>query len=1577
MIALFAILALALIVPALIYVPLIQDFAKDIALREVKKSTGMDISVDYLRLRFPLKVELNGVKVLEESGDTMASLGSARVGVRLFPLFCGDIDASGLDIDNLSYRLGTPDSATYLLARIDRFTLDDADYSISTSDIDLSKAILDGGFVSIVLKDTVIPDKPDTVSSPTFAISVDDIQIRNLRVKLQMLPDIDSLGVNLPSVSLSGAFVDLANQKIRARSLSLDSLSATYLTPSIAWLRQHPVSDADTGTVVKSLPSNPWTVEVMSLNLSAQSAIYAMRGVKPSPGFDFGFIQVSDVEIAVDSLFNRGSAIRVPLRRLNGRERCGLMLEANGMFVMDSAAMAIDNVLLSVGSSQLRADASMAVSTPLTDPSTPVSLRADGRISLLDIETAFPSMAKTFRGLPRRDITLGADIDGTMGRIDIHRILFDWPSYIRLTADGELSNPADFNRMNGKVNIGGSLSNVNFLKPTFLSAAMARQVNIPLSLIKGSIVYRPRKISGKLAVITGDGRIALDGRWNGGSTDYYASMLISSLPVQNFMPSLGISDLSCSLNIEGHGYNPLSSRTSIDANFDLSSVIVNAKTYSDISINASLVGGVADGNIISHNPGADLDAVFKATFSPDEYTWDISGDIRELDLSTLGVSKQTMNGSLSIATVGAYSPRTDDIDASFSIDNLYWQMEKSKISIPKLSADFAASDTITDLYIDSGDLHLAINAYSGINPILKQMSTLPSFIDSQIQRKALDVVALQSRIPPLDASLTLGHDNPVATYLAQQKISFNSVNLTASNDSLIAASASVLGFAKDKFRLDSISVSLMQHLKYLVYSLKINNRPGTLDNFAHVALKGYLADDKASILIDQRNIAGRQGFHIGMNAAFTDTIVSLKFVPYRPTIAYQRWTLNHDNSLSYNFLNKNITANLSLNNDKSLVKIFTKPSLFAAADTAGGLSNDVAVQLSNIHLADWLSISPFAPPIKGDLGADLTIEYHNKQLMGNGIVSLTDLYYGRDRVGTFDLDLKASNDKSGALHADVALMIDSVKVITATGALNDSTSANPFLLDFSMIRFPLAVVNPFLPKNVAQMKGMLNGAMKITGSMANPVFNGSLDFDSAAVKVGLTGESYAFSDEKIPVDSNIVRFSEFKIHALNDNPLAINGTVDMRHFSNIAVDLSMKANDMLVVNTSRPRGANIYGKAYLDLDATANGNLEFLNVDASLVVLPETNVTYVLTASQQALSSKSAGNMVQFVQFNDTVAIDADTIQKSPMSLELDARLDIREGSTINVDISSDGKNKASIKGFGVLDYDLNPMNDGRLVGRFTINSGFVRYSPPLMSEKNFKFSEGSYVSFSGNILNPTLSIRAVDEMKANVTREGQNSRLVNFLVELSVTQSLQNMNVAFDLSTNDDITVENELESMSPEQRANQAMNLLLYNVYTGPGTKGSANLSGNPLFSFLESQINSWAANNIKFVDIAFGIDQYDKTTDGSSQTTTSYSYRVSKTLFNNRFKIVVGGNYSTDADADENFSQNLINDISFEYMLNRSGSMFVRLFRHVGYESILEGEVTQTGVGFVYRRKLDSLRDLFHWVRHKRSTIQPSTK
>ena len=76
----------------------------------------------------------------------------------------------------------------------------------------------------------------------------------------------------------------------------------------------------------------------------------------------------------------------------------------------------------------------------------------------------------------------------------------------------------------------------------------------------------------------------------------------------------------------------------------------------------------------------------------------------------------------------------------------------------------------------------------------------------------------------------------------------------------------------------------------------------------------------------------------------------------------------------------------------------------------------------------------------------------------------------------------------------------------------------------------------------------------------------------------------------------------------------------------------------------------------------------------------------------------------------------------------------------------------------------------------------------------------------------------------------------------------------------------------------------------------------------------------------------------------------------------RAVIGGKFSTDADPSQNLKENLIDDISLEYMLTKRDNMYLKVFRHTGYESILEGEITETGVGFIIRKKMARLLDLF---------------
>jgi hypothetical protein len=188
----------------------------------------------------------------------------------------------------------------------------------------------------------------------------------------------------------------------------------------------------------------------------------------------------------------------------------------------------------------------------------------------------------------------------------------------------------------------------------------------------------------------------------------------------------------------------------------------------------------------------------------------------------------------------------------------------------------------------------------------------------------------------------------------------------------------------------------------------------------------------------------------------------------------------------------------------------------------------------------------------------------------------------------------------------------------------------------------------------------------------------------------------------------------------------------------------------------------------------------------------------------------------------------------------------------------------------------------------------------------------------------------------------------------------------------------------MSDKYRSQAAINLLLSNTYTGTNSGNIINSQSatSALFSFLQSQLNSWAAQTLPGIDLSFGINQYEG--QHSSGTQTSYSYRLAKTLFNDRFKIVVGGEYSTDLGEDEditrektnkNIASSLFNDISLEYYLNDSGNRYLKLFRHAGFENVLEGQVIETGVGYVLKREITDLRNLFKFKHSREYLIRDS--
>ncbi len=111
-----------------------------------------------------------------------------------------------------------------------------------------------------------------------------------------------------------------------------------------------------------------------------------------------------------------------------------------------------------------------------------------------------------------------------------------------------------------------------------------------------------------------------------------------------------------------------------------------------------------------------------------------------------------------------------------------------------------------------------------------------------------------------------GDANLLTNILNDNNIQLDTLSFNLSNDSTIRGDALVRNLAIGTTRLDSIDIDMYQRRNALVYKILLNNRPGTLDEFAHVVANGFISDDRLSVMFKQENISGETGYRLGAHS---------------------------------------------------------------------------------------------------------------------------------------------------------------------------------------------------------------------------------------------------------------------------------------------------------------------------------------------------------------------------------------------------------------------------------------------------------------------------------------------------------------------------------------------------------------------------------------------------------------------------------------------------------------------------------------------------------------------------------------
>lgn len=1256
------------------------------------------------------------------------------------------------------------------------------------------------------------------------------------------------------------------------------------------------------------------------LELVGGSVTYDSSAQPPAQGLDYNHLAVSDMEIGLDSVYYKGKEVRGIIRQLALRERSGFRLvHTEGRVRMDSLGINMPHLLVELPSSRMYAVGKLPWGALEQGGDGSVNASIEGNVMLADVAAlageAFPDTV--VQSLSVSPLKFSMALRGNMNLWQLDTLDVRMDHVAELGASGEIYHLVDSLRRTGELEWHTVAHDLDVL--TWWLMGDSASLQIPREMRMGGVFGVDKmRYRATFGLQEQDGWLAASGYFDTGSEEYALNLRADSLALHHFLPKDSLGHFTAHAKAVGRGMDFYAGTSRLLADMGVDSLQYGKQLVTDVNLKAALKEHRVHVALDSHNAVLDMTARADGLLYRDSLKAKAVVDIAEADLYALQVADEPLAASVWV---------------EMKPDTLYAQAK-------------------------TGDFDLQINCGEGLASLVEHVNAFVRTLQAQLEQSAVDLEEAKALLPDARVMLKAGAENPVVDYLHDVnglRFEQADVEICVSPSSGMSVDGHVYSLRADSLEFDTVKVGLVTTAS-LNADLVVSNAPNQRKPAFTARLKGELGNRASSALISFHNGKRELGLELGARAALEEGGMRLSFFPEHPTLGFRTFTLNDSNYIALGDSGR-ITADVTL-----LDKAGTGLRLYSSPNEEA--LQDLTADITRLNLAEILKVLPYAPEIAGLLDVELHYVQKDADNTFSGTMQVEGLAYEGYPMGTLGMEAVYLPESGNNHLVSLQLLRNGHEIAAVDGSYGIPSSVNGGEADgvldalLNLERFPLDMANAFVPRDLVEMSGLLGGELAVQGALSAPRINGEVHFDSVQLHSPLYAVDLHVDKTPLRITDNRMLFDGFHIYAKGKNPFTLAGHVDLGDFSHMRADLQMRAEDYELLNAKKNRTSVVYGKVFVSLFSTIKGELSSPLVRGTMQVLGNTDVVYVMKESPLTVEDR-LGNMVTFVDFNDTLASVKPHAEVTLGGMDILMNVQIDQGAQVQVDLGGD--NYVKVQGGGDLSMQYTPQGDLLLTGRYTLNNGEMKYSLPVIPLKTFNIASGSYVEFTGNPSNPNLNITATERVRTSVT-EDNSSRYINFDVGVSITNSLDNMGMAFTLDAPEDVSLQNQLAAMSAEERGKLAVTMLVTGMYAGGqgGTSGGFN-TGNALNSFLQSEISNIAGNALKTVDVSIGVeDKY--AADGTSQGGTDYSFRFAKRFWNNRLSVIIGGRISTGNETMAEEDNSFIDDISLEWRLDDSGTRYVKLFHTKNYESILEGEIIETGVGLVLRRKVNKLGELF---------------
>lgn len=1502
---------LFLLLLILLYIPPIQNWVAQKVVAYASEETGMDISVGHIALKFPLDLSIEDFKMIKPNdsiphlNDTIADVGELVARVQLMPLFKGQVE-----VDELSFRKTKLNTNGFIPSarvkgRFEQLDVESHGIDLNAESLRVDKAALDGAIIDVALADTVPPDT--TESQAAWRILVDKLDITKSDVTLHMPGDSLVVGAGIGSLNAVDGKFDLAKGEYSLGSLDWKDGSLRY--------------------------DNPFVPKVK--------------------GLDTNHLSLTDVNIGIDSLHFLAPDISVSLRDCNFKEQSGLAVShLSGPLYINDKTISVPAVELQTEHSRLSAHFEMDLNAFDSQQPGEMFAQVDGYVGKADIMRFAggampPAMAARW---PNQALNVNGQVRGNLQHLSLHNLNVKLPTAFDLTASGQIDHVTDFDAMKADVTLKGSTHDLGFVTAA-LDPATQKMIRIPQGIgVDGRFKKAGSLLDADFTATQGGGRLMAKANIDTRLMAYDADIKAQAFPVNNFLTGYNLKPLTGTITAKGQGTDLFSPSTKMQARADLKSFAAMGYDLSSVRLDAHLDKGRLLADVEGHNSLFDGMVYLDGNVSKHIIDTYFTADFYKADLYALGITDSPMTmGMCAHMTV-----RTDlnsYYDIQGEIDNLRLNQPSSELAADLIDVDVLLNNDTTHVKVNSGDFELALEGKGGYQKILGQVQHLGTDLAKMMEDRRIDEALIREKLPDVDIYVSGGGDNLLSRMLEERGLTYQRmyVNLLSSSVQGLNGDVKVDSLAIGDMILDRVRLALTTDSTGFRYNAEVQNFEENPMYTFRAAVDGSLFENGSDLTANVYDDKDSLGVSIGLRAMVRNDSLCINFADLNPVIGYRRFAVNESNYIRLG-KKQRLAADLYLvaEGDGTSIHLYTN-------DDNHDADQDLTLSIHQLDIGDLTAALPFLPDITGVLDGDFHVVKTEKQLTVSSTASFEDLTFEKNLLGDLSTEFVYMPNEDGSHYIDAVIYSDEREVGSVIGTYYPEGKGRVDA-DFNLARMPLSLLNSFMPDQILGFKGYGEGSLAIKGPLSSPNINGSIMLDSAYIASVPYGVQLRVDNHPVRIDNSRLLFEDFKLYAYNDQPLTLNGQLDFSNLDRMTINLRMVARDFEIINAKETPRSEAYGKAFINLFGMVQGPLDAFQMKGKVDVLGKTDLTYVLKDSPLAEDTRLE-ELVQFVDFADSTQ---QVVNRPPISgLDMDLSLTVDESARIKCDLNTDHSNYVDIMGEGNLRLMYNAANNLRITGRYTVNSGEMKYSLPIIPLKTFTIQEGGYVEFQGEPDNPKLNITATERVKAVVNDEGGGSRSVNFECGVVITKTLQDMGLQFIIDAPEDMAVSNQLGMLSDEDKGRLAVAMISTGMYMADGNESALSMN-SALSSFLQAEINNITGNALRTLDVSIGVDN---ATDATGAMHTDYSFKFAKRFWNNRLRVVIGGKVSTGSDAAAR-NQSFFDNVTFEYRISPNRNQYLKLFYDRSTFDWFEGEIGEFGAGFMWRRKLDRLKDVFNF-------------